>query len=129
MLGKLLIAVAILSGMALFVTINTTVPASAGASGVLAVFVLTYLFLLSLCSFMIYGISQGVSFFVKSFSGGQSQHTMSLHRAYYFSTIIALAPVIVMSMQSVGDVGIYELGLIGLLIGLGCLYVAKRTAQ
>ena len=128
MLGKILIAVAILSGMALFVTINTTVPASAGAIGVLAVFVLTYLFLLSLCSFMIYGISKGVSFFVRSFSDGHPQQTMSLHRAYYFSTIVALAPVIVMSMQSVGEVGVYELGLIGLLVGLGCLYVTKRTA-
>lgn len=52
---------------------------------------------------------------------------MTLGRSYYFASVIALAPVMVVGMQSVGEVGLYELLLVILFVGIACVYIAKRT--
>ena len=128
MLGKLLVAIGLISGVVLAVVLNTTTPVSAGAFGILAVFVLTYLLLVSVMTYLLAGISHLVGQVAHIAAIRRPVETLSLRRAYYFSTIIALAPVIIISMQSVGAVGVYELALIALLVLLGCVYVAKRTA-
>jgi hypothetical protein len=51
---------------------------------------------------------------------------MSFRRAYYFSTVLAAAPVMLVGLQSVGSIGIYELILVILFEVIGCLYIAKR---
>ena len=128
MVGKLLVSMGIISGVFLVILLNTTTPASAGAFGILAVFILAYLFLASVMTFGLYGISRGVAFMCRTFAARRPIETLTVRKAYYYSTIVALAPVIIISMQSVGGVGIYELMLILLLVLLGCVYVTKRTA-
>lgn len=128
MLGKVLVTIALLSGFILTIVINTTTPASAGAFGILAVFMLTYLFLVSVLTFMLYVISRLVSLVARTFVTRRPVESLTLRRAYYYSTIIALAPVIIVSMQSIGGVGVYEFGLIILLVLIGCVYVTKRTS-
>lgn len=129
MLGKLLVIIGIASGVILTVILNTTTPATAGAFGILSVFIFTYLLVVSMMTFALYAISRGVSFVGNLVQPNSSRETMRLQRAYYFATIISLAPVIVISLQSVGGVGVYELGLILLLVVLGCIYVTKRTTR
>ena len=58
---------------------------------------------------------------------GRSKETFTTKKAYYYASVIALAPVIFVSMQSVGGVGIYEIMLVALLVVLGCLYISRRT--
>ncbi len=128
MLGKFLVTSAALSGVALTVILNTTTPATAGAFGILAIFIFAYLFIVSCMTFVLYGISRGVAFITSS-TTKRPYETFSLQRAYYYSTIVSLAPVIIISLQSVGGVGIYELGLILFFVFLGCVYVTKRTAR
>lgn len=127
-MGKILIAVALLSGVALTVILNTTTPASAGAFGILAVFLFAYIFVLSVLTFLIYGISRLVALIVGVFAVRKPVVTMSLRRAYYYATVLAVVPVIIISMQSVGGAGPYELLLIGLFVLIGCVYVTKRTS-
>ena len=129
MLGKLLVIIGIASGVILTVILNTTTPATAGAFGILSVFIFTYLLIVSIMTFALYAISRGVVFIGNLAKPNVSGEAMRLQRAYYFATILALAPVIVISLQSVGGVGIYELGLILLLVLLGCIYVTKRTTR
>ncbi len=129
MLGKLLVIIGIASGLILTVILNTTTPANAGAFGILSVFIFTYLLVVSLMTFTVYGIYKAISVFGAAFGHRAPLEVMRLQRAYYFSTILSLAPVIIISLQSVGGVGIYELGLIFLLVILGCIYVTKRTAR
>jgi hypothetical protein len=128
MLGRVLVVIAVLSGLALAFILNMTTPAGAGAFGILAVFVLTYLLIISLMTFFLYGLSRVVAYAIKTFATRRPVESLSLRKSYYFSTIIALAPVIIVSMQSVGGIGIYEFCLILLLVFIGCVYVAKRTA-
>ena len=129
MLGKLLVIIGIASGLILTVILNTTTPATAGAFGILSVFIFTYLLVVSIMTFTLYGIYKALSTFGKTVGYHAPVEAMRLQRAYYYSTIVSLAPVIIISLQSVGGVGIYELGLIFLLVILGCIYVTKRTAR
>jgi hypothetical protein len=128
-MGKALIIIGIISGVILTVILNTTTPATAGAFGILLVFICTYLITLSIMTMLLTGISKGVVGLKKNLQPTSTVQPLRLQKAYYYATILSLAPVIVVSMQSVGGVGVYELGLIGLLIGLGCLYVSKRVSD
>ncbi len=128
MLAKLLVCVGITSGVILIVILNTTTPASAGAFGILAVFLCTYLLAASVTTFLVYGASRVVHAIAGVFAARKPVGMLSLRKAYYYSTILAIAPVIIISMQSVGGVGVYELVLIGLLVLIGCIYVTKRVA-
>lgn len=129
MIGKVLVIIGGASAMALIVMLNTTTPASAGAFGILMVFVLAYLLTMSITTFSLYGISRLIAYSVRSIAMRKPVEVLSLQRAYYYATIISLAPIIIISMQSVGGVGVYELFLILLFIALGCVYVTKRTAH
>lgn len=129
MIGKILVIIGIASGVILSVIFNTTTPASAGAFGILAVFLLAYLLVMSIMTFTLYGISRIIAYGSKTFILRRPVETLPLQRAYYYATILSLAPIIIISMQSVGGVGVYELFLILLLVSLGCLYVTKRTSR
>ena len=128
MLGKVLIIMSALSAAVLFLVVNTTTPKSAGAIGVLGVFVLGYIVMLGCMSFAIYGMSKAAAGVVNRIAVRRPVFPLSLKKSYYYASVIALAPVIIISLQSVGSVGLYELVLILLLIGMGCLYVARRTS-
>ena len=127
MLGKLLVALAVLSGVALAFILNATTPANAGAFGILAVFIFAYLLTLSLLTFLLYGISRLIRFVIMMFVPRKPIEVLSLRRAYYYSTVLAIVPVLIISLQSVGGAGPYELGLIILFVCIGLVYVTKRT--
>ncbi len=128
MLAKFLVAVMILSMMLLVVIINTTTPNSAGATGILGVFVVTYTLVLCVLTFFMYGVSRIIVKLSQTVTVRKPLEPLSLKRAYYYSSVVALAPVILISMQSVGALGIYEFGLVLFLVAVGCIYVTKRTA-
>lgn len=128
MVGKLLIIIGIISGVILTVIFNTTTPATAGAFGILAVFVFTYLLTVSMMTYLLHGISHAVAFASRTLASSRPVEVLSMHRSYYYATIVALAPVIIISMQSVGGISVYELCLVLLLVLLGCIYVTKRSS-
>ncbi|RYF29224.1 MAG: hypothetical protein EOO17_02215 [Chloroflexi bacterium] len=128
MLGKVLVTMSALATAVLFLVVNTTTPKSAGAMGVLGVFVLGYVIALGVISFMVYGLSKTVTTIINRVAVRRPVVSMTLKKSYYYASVIALAPVIIISLQSVGSVGVYEVALITLLVAIGCLYVAKRTA-
>jgi hypothetical protein len=53
---------------------------------------------------------------------------LSLRRSYYFSSVISLAPVMLIGMQSVGEVEVYDVLLVTLFIVIACVYILKRTS-
>lgn len=126
MLGKFLVIVAIIAALLLGIVLNTTTPASAGAIGVLGVFILTYMLVLCALTFLICGLSWLMAKIANSVAVRRPVVPLTLKRSYYYASVVALAPVIIVSLQSVGGVGVYELGLIILLVVIGCIYVTKR---
>ena len=54
--------------------------------------------------------------------------SMSLKKAYYFGSVFALGPVMMISLQSVGGVGLGSFVLVCFLLILGSLYVSRQAA-
>jgi ABC-type xylose transport system permease subunit len=95
-----------------------------GPLGILAVFV--FLYTLLVCA-----ITPVILFFWKVHQRFARQNTplikSSVQRAYYFASVIALAPIILLAIGSVGSVGIYDVILLVLFVIVACVYIAKRT--
>jgi len=127
MLAKILIITGLVATGLLLVIMNTTTPSSAGAGGILAVFLLGYVVLLCLLTFVVWTFVKIVNKAAKELHISRKRYNISLRKSYYYSSVIALGPTIIISLQSVGGVGLYDLGLVLLFIVLGCVYVARRT--
>ncbi len=128
MLGRVIAISSVLAIVALAVALQTTAPTTAGPLGILFVFILIYLSVLGVLTFLLFFVGKLVAktntiLGVKRLTG-----VLTLRRAYYFSSLIALAPVIFIGMQSVGTVSVYDLLLLGVFVAVGCVYIARRTS-
>ena len=127
MFGKVLSAIGLVSAGLLLLVLNLTTPSTAGAGGILIVFLLGYITATTVIAFGVWAAIRLWSRVEMEMKWAHTKKAITLRRAYYYASVIALAPVIIVSLQSVGGVGLYELILIGLFVVLGCVYVAKRT--
>lgn len=117
--------VSIMSLCSLFVILNITTPVSAGPFGVIAIFIFMYFLFLGLFSNIIFLFSKLVSHLSSVFMTKSSVDRLSFRRSYSLSTILAAVPVMVVGLQSVGLVGIYEYLLVSVFAVVGCIYVFK----
>lgn len=127
MLKKLILTTTIVSLCLLVALLNTTTPTTAGPFGILAIFVFAYLTSLGVVTFFLLTISRIIAHLSVAFMARRPLESLSLKRSYYYSTIIAAAPILLIAMQSVGAGGVYEFILVVLFITIGCLYVSKRS--
>jgi len=126
MLQRVIALITVVSLCLLTLMLVTTTPASAGPFGLLLIFITAYLTFLGLISFFLYGFSRIIVYASGGFTLRRPVQPMSFRRAYYYSTILAAAPVMLVGLQSVGAVGIYEFLLVVLFEVIGCLYITKR---
>ena len=128
MFARILSIVGLASAGLLLILITSTTPEKAGAFGILAVFLLTYTIFATAFTFLIWLLAK-----VANKLGGElrvlrNPYGITIKKSYYYASVLALGPVIVISLQSVGGISVYELGLVVLFLFLGCVYVAKRAA-
>jgi hypothetical protein len=126
MLQRIIAIITVASLCLLILMLVLTTPASAGPFGLLVIFISAYLTTLGLISFFLYGASRLVAYASAGFTVKKPMQPLSFRRSYYFSTVIAAAPVMLIGLQSVGSVGIYEFMLVVLFVVIGCLYITKR---
>lgn len=127
MLGKVLGISFVTATMLLIILLQTTTPTTIGPLGILIVFILMYVSVLGVLTFLLFWSSYYVAKMSSSVTVKRPPQRLSLVRSYYFSSVVALGPVMLVGMQSVGQVGVYEVGLIFLFITISCVYIAKRT--
>lgn len=127
MLKKIITVTTIFSLCLLIVLLNSTTPSWPGPLGVLAVFIFAYLSSLGLVAYLIYWSSRTISYLSRHFTLRKPLLPLDFKRSYYFATIFAVAPVILIGLQSVGNIGPYELLLVVVFVALGSLYVSKRA--
>ena len=127
-MGKLAVIGLSVAVLLFVVLLQTTAPATAGPLGILVVFILMYVLVLGALTFLLFGGSRVVSKFSSPLLAKKPLHPLTLRRSYYFSSVIALAPVMFLGMQSVGEVGIYDVILVVLFVVIACIYITKRTA-
>lgn len=117
-------SMASLAGMMLMMYL--THPGEVGPFGVLTFFVLLYVF----CSGIIY---LGLKLFKKmatmalpTGSWRMRLEDLSSIKIYYFTSVLAFAPVVLLGMASVGGLKMWDVGLVLLFEALACFYVAHR---
>lgn len=105
--------------LAIFLFMNVTSPLQSGPLSVLAAFVLVYLFITST---LYAGVIIGHK--IASFLGWQRP----LHRKqlYYLVSVIGLAPVFFLALNTLGQLEVKEVLLVVLLLTIGCFYVMRR---
>ncbi len=109
----------------LVILLNITTPVSVGPFGLIAIFVLMYLLCLGLLANIIYYTSRLYTHLSALLITRRPVVAFSFKRSYYFSTILSSVPVILVGLQSVGRVGIYEYALVFIFGLIGCIYVLK----
>lgn len=127
MLQRFIGSVGILATIGLVYLLYTTTPTEAGAIGVLAVFLLSYIMLVVVLTFFIFWLHKII---IRVFYSDKltRMNDVSFRKSYYYSSIIALGPVMMVSLRSVGKDGILECGLIAVLLFLGCVYVSRQAS-
>lgn len=125
MLERIIPAMTVTSLCLLIVMLNIITPASAGPFGVLVIFVSAYLSLLGILTYFLVGASRVITYLSVVFMTRKPFRRLTLKRSYYFSTIIAVSPVMLIGLQSVGAVSIYSFLLLIVFVVIGCLYISK----
>ncbi len=126
MLPRILATVSLASLCALSLMLTFTSPATAGPFGLLVIFISAYLTFVGLISFFLFGINRLAIALSANMTLRKPLQPMELRRAYYFSTVLAAAPVMLIGLQSVQSIGVYEVILVILFEVVACLYVSKR---
>ncbi len=128
MLEKVALTGIVTAIMLLVILLQVTTPTTVGPLGILASFMLMYVSVLGILTFLLFGSSRIVSKISASLTVKKPFSSLTLRRSYYFSSVIALAPVMFIGMQSVGELRIYEVLLVILFVIIACIYISKRTS-
>ena len=128
MLGKILSIGTIVAAVSLVLLLNLTTPAQAGPIGILGFFILAYIAVIGLVAFGLHGASRLIAKFSSSLTVKKPIAALSLRRCYYYASFIALAPVMLIGLQSVGGIGPYDVILIGTFVLIGCIYISRRIS-
>lgn len=126
MLPRIIATISLVSLCALSAMLTFTSPSTAGPFGLLVIFITAYLSFMGLISFFLFGISHLVANLLKGAAAKKPMRPMEFRKAYYLSTVLAAAPVMLIGLQSVHQVGIYEFALVILFEIIACVYVSKR---
>ncbi len=118
--------IGVVAAFILLLFMNFTSPSTAGPLGILAVFLLIYIISVS----FIYLILRNVTVFLAKVSRPSRLKLVlggtSALKFYYYASILALIPVILLGMQSVGGVRWMDLTLLIIFEVLACFYIYKR---
>ena len=107
--------------------LTTYEPGSIGAVGILAVFFLGYLTVLCSLTLALWVLKRILDRVTLKSSFLRWVSRLGPKEVYYYSSVLAIAPVVLISLKSVGSIGFYEIMLVVLFEILGCVYVAKRA--
>lgn len=129
MVGKLVVSSTLIAALLLVIVLQTTTPSTVGPLGLLAVFLLLYVIFIGCITELLWVGSKAVAWVGRRLRTRRPIHPMPLTRAYYFSTVLALGPVMLLGMQSIGSLGLYETILITMFLGAGILYVSRRSSH
>lgn len=122
---NIVISIGVVAIVAVMALLNMTNPTTAGPLGILVFFIGAYVFCMCLFYVLLVTAKRMTLRFV---SEGKRAVIESVPQSklYYYSTVTALVPVIFLGMQSVGEVGVFEVVLLGIFEVLACFFIHKR---
>lgn len=125
-LGRIITVVTLAAAIALLLILQSSSPSTAGPGGVLAVFFLLYCIIAGCLTWLIRVGSWVLVHIANPFRTRRPAEEISLLRAYYFASVAAMGPVMLVGIISVGSIGFYEVALIILFEIISLFYVKKR---
>lgn len=97
-----------------------TSPLQVGPAGILLVFVLFYVFASSILFDLIF-------FSGKAWNKMSGKSFLSARTSYFVASAIALGPVFMVALNTLGQLGIVEIILVMVLIAVACFYIVRRS--
>lgn len=125
MLGKALTLSSLFAFVLLSAILQSTTPSTIHPVGILSVFVLLYVLALGVLTFCLYIFSRIIS---KTIVKRSVRQSLSLQKSYYYGSVLALAPVMILGIRSIGRTGVYDIVLIVLFEIIACFYITKRRS-
>lgn len=107
------------------VLVHMVAPMSVGPLDVLAFFVYLYVTVTAGCYLVLAAIKR-VAVHVIRRSTYQGLAVVKPLKLYYYASVIGLAPVILLGMQSIGGVTVWDVSLLAIFLCLACFYIYKR---
>lgn len=107
-------------GFLIFWLLNVTSPLDIGPAGILGVFLLFYVFCLSLF-FLVIGI------IVKLLPRVGIRAKLEVRKIYYLATVIAFLPVFLLALNSIGQLSFLDIILVAGFTLVAGFYVVRRT--
>lgn len=128
-IGRLLLISPLLSAALLMIVLFSTDPVAIGPVGILGVFVLVYIFTLSLLFVL---LRFGIGWFRRLTRSTKDNFRPAVRRvgvrkSYYIASILAFVPVLFLAMQSFAQLRLSDIILVGIFVGIAVFYVIKRT--
>ena len=124
---NLIFAIPFVAAGLLALLLNTTNPISGGPAIILLVFTLIYILTTSLL-FILLHVGVGMASKIWARRGVNIREwRIGVKRAYYIASIVAFGPVLLLAMQSVGQLQIRDVLLVMALLVLAIFYVVKRS--
>ena len=124
---RILLLISAISIVALLTILQVTTPIEAGPLGILVVLGFLYMSVLGGLTFLFFWASRIISKIARLIATRRPWTSISMLQAYYYASVIALAPIMIIAMTSVGASGWREFFLVGLFVLLGVIYVQRRT--
>lgn len=124
---KRLVLIGFLAGAMLLFMMQSVSPAAAGPLGILFVLLLMYLIgfsVIAVVVLVLYALLQRLS---PAYKRRTLQHKMK--QSLYVASLLAVVPVTLIAMQSIGGIGVYEIFLVVVFASLSLLYVSKRKVK
>lgn len=125
---KLTYVLPFVAAAALFLIFSLTTPLSAGPAGMLLVFFLVYVFCASLLFILLHmGINFVVRIVNKTRKVNIREWKLGVRKSYYIASVLAFGPVLLLAMQSVGQLQARDVILTVTFLGIAIFYVLKRS--
>jgi len=126
MLGRVITISSFFAAILLVLLLSNTTPTTVGPLGLLAVFFLFYVVLIGVVTMILLASSRLLSRVSKMVTIRKPLRPLTLRRCYYLASVIALGPVMMLAMKSIGSLGIYEILLVGIFMAVAIFYVIRR---
>ena len=125
---KLTYALPFVAALALFMIFSLTNPISAGPGGMLLVFFLVYVLFASVFFIFLHvGVGLISKILAKYRQVNIREWKIGVRKSYYIASVLAFGPVLLLAMQSVGQLQLRDIVLTIAFLGIAIFYVVKRS--
>lgn len=104
----------------ILVVLHLTSPLNVGPAGTLLLFCLFYAFLNSIFFLILFALQKLIFKLT-------TRHLFSNRVAYFLASVLALGPVFMLALNTLGQLGFIEFILVLLLVTIASFYVVRRT--